>query len=308
MTELKKQNRTTFKMIIAGIVVSSVTLGLLAIIMEPKLQAVWKEDQIASAILAIHREHNVPNKKITASVIARSAIVYDIKSGEILYGKNIDMQLPIASITKLITALVSENELGSSAIVDISKEDLHTEGDSGLIAGDYWREGELSDFMLSVSSNDASTALANKAGGGEEFVIKMNRFVKKLGLQSTVLFNESGLDINERKAGGYSTARDIAILLSYMAIVKPEVLEATAFVEFNSVSITGLKHRAVNTNRIVGSIPGIIGGKTGFTNLAGGNLVIVFDASIGRPIVVVVLGSTRDGRFDDVLKLVNGVI
>ncbi len=307
MTKEKTKNRITTKMAIAGIMVSSITLTLLAVIMEPKLQASWQEEQLASAISALQREHYVPNKNITKSVVARAAIVYDINSGEILYAKNIDTQLPIASITKIITALVSDSEIGSAAVVNITNKDLDTEGDSGLIAGDSWRERDLSDFMLTVSSNDASTALASKVGE-KKFIAKMNQLVKILGLQSTVLFNESGLDVNGRKAGGYSSARDIANLLAYMTLVKPEILEATTFPEFNSVSMTGLRYKAVNTNKIAGSIPGFIGGKTGFTDLAGGNLAIVFDASIGRPVAVVVLGSTKDDRFDDVLKLVLEVI
>ena len=63
--------------------------------------------------------------------------------------------------------------------------------------------------------------------------------------------------------------------------------------------------QAVNTNERIADIPGLIGSKTGFTRLAGGNLVIAYDAGLNRPIVIAVLGSTRKGRFSDVTTLIN---
>jgi D-alanyl-D-alanine carboxypeptidase len=84
----------------------------------------------------------------------------------------------------------------------------------------------------------------------------------------------------------------------------PELLEATKYqtIEIDSLDKT---HKAQNTNMDVDQIPGLIASKTGYTSMAGGNLVIAFDASIGRPIIVVVLGSSLDGRFTDVSKLVS---
>ena len=64
-------------------------------------------------------------------------------------------------------------------------------------------------------------------------------------------------------------------------------------------------HTATNTNEVVGSIPGLIASKTGFTDLAGGNLVVAFDAGINRPVIISVLGATKDGRFTDMEMLVN---
>jgi D-alanyl-D-alanine carboxypeptidase (penicillin-binding protein 5/6) len=136
----------------------------------------------------------------------------------------------------------------------------------------------------------------------------MNILVKNLGLGSLVFFNESGLDVDLNNAGAYGSARDIAHLFAYAILARPRVLEATTFDRFTSVSTTGLRYDAVNTNKIVNQIPGIMGSKTGFTDLAGGNLAVVFDSSIGHPVVVVVLGSTVDGRFDDVMRLVNASI
>ncbi len=303
-----KSRSITNTQAIAGIALSSFIVLILTITMEAKLQRSWQDEQIAAVLTAKPQAQKGNVEKITAQVKAKSAIVYDINSGKVLYNKNADMQLPIASITKLMTALVAEREFGATNLISISERALLTEGESGLVAGDFWRVRDLSDFMLTISSNDAATALALAGGDKMQFISKMNSVAQELGLWSTVFFNESGLDVNNVQAGGYSSARDIANLLTYIVSTQPTLLEATTFAEFNSVSQSGLRYRVINTNKITGKIPGLIASKTGFTDLAGGNLAIVFDAGVGRPIVIVVLGSTIDGRFDDVLNLVSKVI
>lgn len=305
---VKIHNKISNRKALIGIIASSLVLALLAVVMETGLRKTWQQKHVAAVLVAVQTEEQSIVKTFNVDVIARAVMVYDIKNERVLYSKNADAQLPLASVAKLVTALVADNQMGSSASIYISEQALATEGDSGLLVGDVWKERDLADFMLTVSSNDAATALASTYADTSQFIAQMNQFVQQLGLSSTVLFNESGLDVTSQQAGAYGSARDIANLLTYTILTKPEILEATTFTEFTSVSRTGLRYKAVNTNKIVGQIPGIIGGKTGFTDLAGGNLAIVFDASIGRPIAVVVLGSTIDGRFDDVLKLVNAII
>jgi len=304
----KLKNKITNTQAIVGIMASIGALILLAVVMETSMQKSWQKEQIAAVLTAISQEQTISQKKINAYVQAKSAIVYDLSNGKVLYNKNADEQLPLASLTKLMTALVADNELGAQALVQVSEKALSTEGESGLLAGDIWHARDLSDFMLTVSSNDAATVFATVNGEQQQFINKMNNLAQQLGLYSLVFFNESGLDLDEQNAGAYGSARDISHLISYIALTKPELLEATTFDEFTSVSTTGLRYKAVNTDKIVGQIPGLIGSKTGFTDLAGGNLAVIFDISIGHPIAVVVLGSTVDGRFDDVLRLVNEVI
>jgi len=84
----------------------------------------------------------------------------------------------------------------------------------------------------------------------------------------------------------------------------PNAVEATTYDSLTFTSLGGIRHHATNTNAAVGDVPGLIGSKTGFTDLAGGNLVVAFDAGLGHPIIAVVLGSSFDGRFDDMKKLV----
>ncbi len=304
----KIRSKITNTQAIIGIVMSVCILAVLAFFMEANMRHAWQQEQIAAVLSAVPNIDELMQKEIQAQVQAKAAIVYDINSGTILYNKNIDTTLPIASITKLMTALVASDAFAPTAQVSTTAQALKTEGESGLIEGDTWRARDLSDYMLTVSSNDAAATLALATGSQEAFIMQMNKHAQELGLATLSFFNETGLDANEQEAGAYGSARDVASLLVYTAIVKPELLEATSFEAFTSVSATGLRYRAVNTNKIVKAVPGFIGGKTGFTDLAGGNLAIVFDRSIGNPVVVVVLGSTKEGRFDDVLTLVNEVI
>ncbi len=132
----------------------------------------------------------------------------------------------------------------------------------------------------------------------------MNRDAETLGLTKTTFFNESGLDENMTRAGAYGSARDMATLFAYMIEHHPDLLEATRYQSFTIPSDTASTHMAVNTNSIVAQIPGLIGSKTGFTDLAGGNLVIAYDASLNHPIIITVLGSTYDGRFTDTQALI----
>ncbi|MCD5384439.1 MAG: hypothetical protein LRZ97_00815 [Candidatus Pacebacteria bacterium] len=300
--------KVTNKKAIIGILVSMLVLLVLTMMMEPKLQAVWQEEQLAAVATAIKQEVAKLPSLSPVDIEAKSAVVYEVNTGKLLYAKSADVQLPLASVTKLITTLVARSEIGANSKVIISEKALSTNGESGLIVGDVWIESDLSDFMLTVSSNDAASALALAVTSQRQFVSKMNQFVSNLDLESIVILNESGLDINNNKAGAYGSARDIASLLAYISINSPELLEATTIEKFMSTSTSGQYYKAVNTNKIVNTIPGIIGGKTGYTDLAGGNLAVVFDVGVGHYIVVVVLGSSKEGRFTDVLKLVEQLI
>ncbi|MEX0930709.1 MAG: serine hydrolase [Candidatus Paceibacterota bacterium] len=244
------------------------------------------------------------------TVTAKSAFVYDVHSKKVLYEKNPDEQLPIASITKLMTALVAHEIIEKTAVVSIPELAILQESASGLMYGETFSFDVLADLMLLSSSNDGAVAIAAAAGAAldnaapaQTFVEAMNVRADELGLTETYFRNPTGLDISETEAGAFGSARDIASLMEYILKNIPELLEATtqsANVYYNQ---TGEFHEVENTNHIVNKITGLIGSKTGYTTLAGGNLTVAFDASLNRPIVVVVLGSTYNGRFNDVLTL-----
>jgi D-alanyl-D-alanine carboxypeptidase len=107
--------------------------------------------------------------------------------------------------------------------------------------------------------------------------------------------NPTGLDTSSTTAGAYGSARDMALLVSDFLRQYPVLFSATVN------ETTPMKATA----EPILDIPGLIGAKTGYTDLAGGNLVAAFDIEVGHPIVVVVLGSSREGRFTDVRNLID---
>ncbi len=256
------------------------------------------------------------NKKVfpQVSIKARSAYVYDVAKQEILFKKSELTQLPLASITKLMMALTAVSLLPEDSKIIIRKEFLGEEGDSGLLVDESWRLKDLLDFSLVVSSNDGARSIASVIGainlktedfnlGRREFISKMNQKARELGLKQMYFTNENGLDV-DGVSGGYGSAVDVSKMLQYIIKNHPEIIEATKYKVLKVDSLTKT-HTAKNTNTGLDSIPGLIASKTGYTDMAGGNLVVAFDSSIGRPVIVVVLGSTQDGRFEDVQKLVD---
>jgi D-alanyl-D-alanine carboxypeptidase len=115
--------------------------------------------------------------------------------------------------------------------------------------------------------------------------------------------NPTGLDITEEEAGAYGSARDMALLTTDFLKRYPELFAATV-VPRTSLEIGGEYVAATPTASPILDIPGLIGAKTGYTDLAGGNLVAAFDLEVGHPVVVVVLGSSVEGRFSDVRALI----
>ncbi|HRY30945.1 MAG TPA: hypothetical protein P5328_00940 [Candidatus Paceibacterota bacterium] len=242
---------------------------------------------------------------------ARAAIVKDINAGEILFGKNENLPLALASLTKVLTALTFEVN-AAEEIINITYDDLKEEGNSLLYPGERFYKKDLIDFTLITSSNDASAALAANTLSGstkelssprEAFVDEMNRLAKLIGMKSSNFSNETGLDKSPTSAGAYGSASDIATLFEYILKNYPEILEATGKSITTIRSVNGIVHQATNTNEIIDKLPNAIASKTGFTDIAGGNLAVVIDPGLNRPIIIVVLGSTEEGRFADVEKL-----
>lgn len=245
----------------------------------------------------------------TVSLEARAAYVYDVRTGEALFSKNGDTMLPLASLTKILTALVAMRTIPTDEEVVVSQTALRTEGDSGLVADERWKLSDLASFMLVVSSNDAATALReayeNHTGGS--FIAAMNNRAKTLGISATFV-NEHGLDVGIGKESNSGSAHDIALLLSKALSEEPGIFDATRNESAVFTSISGIDHQSENTNELINDIPWALGAKTGFTDAAGGNLAVAFDRSVGHPVVIVVMGSSRDGRFADMKKLITATL
>ena len=258
---------------------------------------------------------------------AKAAIVFDALENKIIYSLNGEEQLPLASLTKIMTAVVAREILPDYATVTIDRDSVKKEGDSGLRAGEKWRARDLLDFTLLVSSNDGAASLMAAAslvfaGAGQntegavtdvvarknDFVGKMNERARSLGLVQTYFLNETGLDFQSNLSGSYGSARDMAALLVYAVNKYPDLFEATRQPVFKLSSLDGKSREAKNTNEAVAKIPGLIASKTGFTDLAGGNLAVLMDVGLGHQIAIVVLGSSEQGRFSDAEQLASTTI
>lgn len=269
---------------------------------------VQRETNSVPAKTAIHSYDGI-------SLTAKAAFVYDIRQEKVLFEKNADERLPLASLTKVMTAVVALDLAPRDSIIVITPEALEAEGDSGLHIGERWKLKNLLDFSLTTSSNDGARAVALALGAlhqtnptttiaMKDFISSMNSKADKLGMKNTYFFNETGLDESEKKGGAYGSARDMSTLFAYILKHNPDLLEATQEEMIYIRSLDHILHTGRNTDQIVEEIPGIKGSKTGYTDIAGGNLVIAFDPELGRPIIISVLGSTEADRFNDVELLV----
>lgn len=260
----------------------------------------------ASSDTTLHTDEpfNVP-------ITAEAVVVLDVESQEVLFSKDPDTERPLASLTKLMTALVASENYEESTEVTITRQHLEALGDNGLAVNQTWRMGDLVSYMLMESSNDAARAVASASSTAEsdgyyakQFIEKMNQTAQRIGLGSTYFFNPSGLDLNETLiSGGYGTARDIAQLFAYILETNQVILEPTTHSTQSFQTMTGARYTASNTNTWLPQFRNTLGSKTGYTVLAGGNLVMGFD--LEHPVVIVVMGSTRNGRFQDMQTLYN---
>jgi D-alanyl-D-alanine carboxypeptidase (penicillin-binding protein 5/6) len=249
----------------------------------------------------------VPSAYAGVAVKAEAALVYDLTTNTVLYEHNSTKQLPLASLTKLLTLYATASTLSPDKVVAISESALAQEGESGFTLGESFRIRDLELLALVASSNDAAQALS-EASAKEQQVSSESLLASAAsaaGLTETYAHNGTGLDINERVSGGYGSALDIAHLAGKILTLTPDVAQATIEPSVTVTSLKGVKHTLRNTNQDIGHLPNPLLSKTGLTDLAGGNLVVVFDAGVNHPVAVVVLGSTKDGRFEDVEHLVS---
>lgn len=298
-------------------------LGVLALILllifgtgyVPKILRSFEKDTANTATVP-HATTETDDNSLTEnafesiSIRAKAAFVLDVSTNTILFEKNAHEQLPLASITKLMTALVAHELLADTAEVPITQEATEQDGFSGLSHGETFSLNNILDLTLLNSSNDGAYAIAAAVGArlvdngdASTFVEAMNIKAHDLGLSQTYFRNPTGLDISKEEGGAYGSARDTAFLMKHILLHYPNILEKTTQLDARIKNDQGAAHQVENTNPTVANIEGLIGSKTGYTELAGGNLAIAFDAAYNRPIIVVVLGSTYSSRFDDVLAL-----
>lgn len=256
----------------------------------------------------------VPQRISDVNLRATAAYVWDVRAQRALYTKNADEPLPLASITKLMTTLLAYELIEDNTETTVPISAIMQEGSSGLSVGERLSAEELRELALISSSNDAAYTLAANVGQllgdhdpAAQFIAGMNIRAQELGLSSLEFKSTTGLDLSVTEPGAVGSAKDVSFLLEYIITHHPEIITPTQESATRIYNTAGAYHEVSNTNEIASDIPNMIGSKTGFTDLAGGNLTIAFDAGFNRPIIITVLGSTRDERFTDVLTLVKAV-
>ena len=246
------------------------------------------------------------NKTVLDSVTAKSCVLMDLDSGEILLAKNENEQLPPASITKIMTLILCFEALDNGML---SLDDTVTTSTNASKKGgsQIWLKEnetmtvhELLKATAIASANDACTALGEKIAGDEEaFVVMMNEKAKKLGLENTNFENCSGLD--DTAENHYSSALDIAIM-------SRELMKHEKVKEYTTIWMDSLRDGAtqlVNTNKLIRFYEGATGLKTGTTSKAGYCISATAERN-GVKLCAVILGAdTGDHRFEDAKKLLN---
>ncbi len=230
---------------------------------------------------------------------ARGVIIQDLDSKAILYSYNPDLTLAPASLTKLMTALVAIDHYSLNSVLEVKNEDRAIGQTINLIAGEKLTFKDLLSGLLIHSGNDAALALAdNFPGGYQEFVRAMNAKAKSIHMDNTVFKNPSGID----QYGHVSTPRDIAILAS-QALASSTIAEIVQTKSLTISDISGQQlHSLETTNKLLGSVAGLKGLKTGFTAQAGECLVSYVERG-DQKVIVVVLGSSD--RFGESERLIN---
>lgn len=243
---------------------------------------------------------DAPSPDITAK-----AAISATKNGRILFQKNTDQPLPIASLTKLLTALVVIDKLPLSEKVKINKAAVDTYGEMGnLVVSEELSVESLLYIMLIDSSNDAATALAETVEGrlpGEMmFPGLMNTMAQGLGMVNSHFSDPAGLNPDN-----VSTASDL-VRLATANLENPLVKKILGTNETDVFSADNrIRHHLKNTNKLLGRTQGVIGGKTGYTEEAGECMILIAESPQETDyFMVALLGSNSGMRFIETDKIV----
>lgn len=226
---------------------------------------------------------------ISPIISARGSIAEDLNSSEVLFEKNPDERLKIASITKLMTLLIVLQDNKLDDVITVSKNAANTPGSTMFLkAGEQITLENLVYGALINSANDAAVALAeHNAGSTAQFIVKMNNKAKDLGLTNTHFANPVGLDDDDN----YSSSRDIANLGKYL-YHNPIIKKIAKIKNIDVRSVGGnYTHKLESTNKLLDSYLKINGLKTGTTDDAGRCLIAIAENKDGHEIVTVVLNS-----------------
>ncbi len=228
----------------------------------------------------------------TLQLYARAAVLLDADSGRVLYGKEENTELPMASTTKIMTCIVALENGNLDEIVTVSSYAAsQPEVRLGIRSGETYVLRDLIYAMMLTSYNDCAVAIAEHIGGSVEgFANLMNEKARDLGCYSTWFITANGLDAENQGGVHRTTATDLARILAY-AIRNETFLEITQVSSHSFADCSGKRSfTAVNKNAFLSMMSGVLSGKTGFTNDAGYCYAGALSQD-GKTMVAVVLGS-----------------
>lgn len=231
----------------------------------------------------------IPNQKeskeiedIKANILAKAYVIYDINNKKIIRSQNAQTPLAIASLTKVITV---------GTLLDTAKKNNIEIRDETKL--------RIKKALIQSSNEDAdSLGYIYSYSFGKDLLEDSNKLINDLGINGLHLTNLTGLDNWDGTASNVGTAESIAKVFAYMYENYRDVFEYTKFDEVDTEIGT-----ITNTNQTTKNTFGIMASKTGFTYEAGGNLGVIVSPEPGRAFVIVVLNSTKEGRFQDMQKI-----
>ncbi len=238
-------------------------------------------------------------------VQAKSYVIYDVVDKKVLASKNGDEILPLASLTKIVAAITALHLAEQDTDIVIRKDYMRADEslDIGMQIGQKWKLDELLKYALTISSNSSMDIIATTISGSNvKFIDHMNDYVQELGFEGFTFNSAPGLDYGD-VIGGKGSAIEYAKLFARSYELIPNIMSYTINSKVNLDSGIKKIYQVPNTNQKASSIIGLMASKTGYTDAAGGNLAVLINLDVNRPVVIVVLGSTIDGRFKDVNRL-----
>lgn len=263
-------NKTLFLIIPSVILVGSMTLVSRGKLPRSQVGGAYLERTVLELPLAPPKPQLSP-----LDLKARSALIVERNSGIPLFEENSEIPLPMASLTKLMTALVALDHAAPEAVVEITAEDVNTTPyKAKLVVGQHYFLIDLLKAMLIASANDATLALARGSlGSVPEFVKAMNERAQTLGMQNTNFSNPVGFDDPQH----YASATDLSLLVSAL-LNYPQLLEIVKTRQDKISSLGGkFTHELRTTNKLLLIHEEVKGLKTGYTSEALGNLIILTD-------------------------------
>lgn len=278
------------------IFLGSISNGINADNIIPKAAAIPNNNATIATALVIPDTVVAKNTNLIISAKSAVTIESNLQGNEkIIFNQNGDAQLPIASITKLMTAVVVLDNYNLSDTWQVDKiADSQDPMKQDVKLGDSLTLNSFLEIMLVESSNKSAYALSELIGE-QNFVDLMNKKAKDIGLQNTFFVDPTGLN-----SGDVSTANDLAKLTEYILKNYPKISDIS---QNKNMYVTGFGN-IMNTDQLLGEIPDIVCSKTGFTDAANGCLLLAINNPKNSDYLIsIVLGA--DDRFSEMKKLVN---